>query len=492
MDSLLQGLAQDIDPLDALDSDVAWLPDDPCAWIEREFYIPELNAPMQLHASQRIPLEEALRRDADDNFVYSTVLWGAIKKSAKSSIAAAVGMWFAWRRPGASIKVLGNDLDQAQSRVFEYMRRAVLLNPQWRSSISLTQTKITLPNGSVIKAVPVDPAGEAGGGDDLLLYTELWGWKSKKHQQMWSESTLSPLLYGKSLRWCESYAGYDNDSPVLEQLYDTSVKQGIVLNADLEMYAQPSARLFALWNTKPLLPWQTDEYYAQERASLTPSEFDRLHRNQWGSSTSAFVPIEWWEQCKVDVMPPLRGSENPGKPMQPMIIALDAAVSNDCFGIVAITRTGGRIEVRNVRKWQPHNGERLPYTDPFGDKYNTEYPEGYLRWLIKIYHVSAVTYDIYQLHDFCTRLSNERIAHFEPFNQGADRLIADKQLYDLIKDGQIIHDGNDDLHEHMRNADRTDDDADKLRIVKRASGKKIDLVVCLSMGAAIAKKWNIG
>lgn len=448
--------------------------DNPVEWIQSQFYIPELNAPMQLHASQRIPLEEALRR-VNGEFVYSTVMWSAIKKSAKSSIAAAVGMWFAWRRPGASIKVLGNDLDQAQSRVFEYMRRAVLLNPQWRSSVTLTQTKITLPNGSVIKAVPVDPAGEAGGGDDLLLYTELWGWKSKKHQQMWSESTLSPLLYGKSLRWCESYAGYEGDSPVLEQLYDVGVKQGDVLNADLEMYTNPNARLFTLWNTKPLLPWQTDAYYEQERASLTPSEFDRLHRNQWGSSTDAFIQAAQWDACAGDV-PPL-------EPYETIVYGVDGAVSHDCFAIVGVSRRGEVCYVRYTRVWAPPKGGHIDFADV----------EAEVRRLQREAKAQFFFYDPYQLEDMAQRMNRAGVGWWEPFSQSTDRLEADIELHRRIVTQTLRHDGDPLLRQHVLNADaKIDPEGHRLRIVHRAPNAPMDAAVAASMAVKKAAWMNIG
>lgn len=429
---------------------------------------------MQLYPSQSIPLAEALRRE-NGLFVYSTVLWSAIKKSAKSSIAAAVGMWFAWRRPGASIKVLGNDLDQAQSRVFEYMRRSVLLNPDWRSSVEMTQTKITLPNGSVIKAISVDPQGEAGGGDDLLLYTELWGWKSKKHQQMWSETTLSPLLYGKSLRFCESYAGFDSESPVLEQLYQVGVKHGRVLDADLEMYANDSARLFALWNTKPTLPWQTPAYYDQERASLAPNEFERLHRNQWSSSTNAFVEASLWDDCEGDV-PPMGDHE-------PLVIGMDAAVSHDCFALVGVSRRKEVCYVRYVKVWTPPVGGHIDFSEV----------EDELRRLAKTYACVCFPYDPYQLEDMAQRLTKAGVGWFDPFSQGDERLEADSELYQRILSRRIRHDGDATLRQHILNADaKTDPEGRKLRIVHRAPTKPMDASVALSMACKRAGYLNIG
>lgn len=263
---------------------------DPVAWIQTHFYIPETFTPIPLYPSQIEPLREALSIDARGRFHYSTILWSAIKKSAKSSIAAAVGLWFAVRRPYSMIKVIANDQRQAESRVFYYMKRAIEIHPEWRSTVRSTGSRIEFPNRSFIEAVALDPKGEAGGNDDLIIYSEIWGWRTKAALQMWTETTLSPFKYGESMRWCETYAGYENDSPVLEGLYETGVTNGSPLNTEFEMYQNKDARQFTLWNTKPMLPWQTPEYYDQERSSLDQSEFDRVHRNQWQTYQGRIYP----------------------------------------------------------------------------------------------------------------------------------------------------------------------------------------------------------
>ena len=444
---------------------------DPLAWIQREFYIPETGRPLELYPAQQTALALALAREGGQ-FRYSTVLWSGIKKSAKSTIAAAVGLWFAWRKPLSSIKVLGNDLRQAESRVYEYMRRAILLHPDWRKTVIVNRNRIILPNQSVIEAIPVDPAGEAGGNDDLLIYTELWGWRSRAHQLMWSETTLSPTKYGESLRWCESYAGYTGESPVLEALYESAVKGGQPIGGDTECYERPDARLFAYWNTAPTLPWQTPDYYAQEAASLTPAEFNRLHRNQWSAPLEALIPIEWWDACAGDV-PALR-------PHQPVLVAIDAAVTNDCFAIVAVSRTGELIEVRHARVWTP-GGTRIDFAEP----------EAELRRLAQAFPVVEFAYDPMQMEDMAMRLRRAGVGHFRPFNQGNDRLIADKGLYDSIRDRRIVHAGLPVLREHLGNASAKAE-GDKLRIVKRREQDKIDAAVALSMAAARARYLNIG
>ena len=472
--------------------DVAYLPDDPVGWIQTEFYIPENKdkdkLAVQLEPYQQAVLQQALRRDENGHFAYSLVLWSDLKKSAKSVIAAAVVLWLAWHHEWEHCRVVGNDLKQANSRTFFYITRAIELNPRLKAVCKVKQYHIELPNHSQIEAIPVDPAGEAGGGDLIVCFTELWAAKNEAAQRLWTETTLSPLKYGKSLRFCESYAGYIGASPILEQLYEQGVKQGKQVDVGidgLELYENDAARLLCLWNTIPRCEWQTDEYYAQEAAVLTDSEYQRIHGNQWSQDVETFVPIEWWDACKGDI-PELGRYE-------PLVVALDAAVSGDCFAIVAGSRREDKIYLRHARKWTPPKGGKIDYSNPFNPDDETT-PEGFVRWLARTYSIPEFAYDEYQLHDFCSRLMKEGVGFFLPFSQGEDRLVADKQLYDLIRDRRIIHTGDPDVREHVFNANRKQEtgDRDKLRIVKRDLKLKIDLCVALSMMCARVTFLNIG
>lgn len=446
---------------------------DPVSWIQRHFYIPETGAPMKLYPSQIEPLREATSRQQDGQFKYSTIVWSAIKKSAKSSIAAGMGLYTAWQKPWSTVRVIANDLKQADSRVAYYMRRAIALNPAWKDIIKVVSYKITLPNHSTIEAVPIDPEGEAGGGDDLVIYSELWGWKSKAEMRMWTESTLSPLKMGYSQRWIDTYAGFTGESPLLEQLHEQGLINGHVIDEENEMYA--NGRLFVLWNTKPRLPWQSKEYYEQESTTLTDSEFRRVHKNEFVSSTDSFIQPEWWAACKGE-LPALDKND-------PIILVMDAAISGDCFGILGVSRHDGKTAPRFVRKWTPPTGGKIIYKPPSdGDPSDVTYPSGFIRFLVEKYNVIEVAYDPYQLYSLATEMAQDLVCYFRPFNQQGDRLLADKALQDAIKSKEIIQDGNEDLTEHIINAAAASEGEKSIRIVKKSNSKKIDLAVCLSMG----------
>lgn len=469
----------DLDALaDAVISDLksAKPPPDPIAWIQENFYLYDTAELMTLFEWQIRPLEQAFKRDSDDNYLYSTILWSWPKKSAKSSVIAAVVDYTAEHTPRASIKLIANDLRQADSRVGMYIRENIRIAQRkgQRQDIKITPSgyKIEYPNGAKIEMIPIDPSGEAGGNDDLIVYSELWGWNHIAHQRMWSEMTLSPTRYGRSQRWIDTYAGYTGSSAVLEGLYQTGVKQGRQLWDDLEIYENRAAKMLAVWVTKPLFPWQTPAYYAEQAATLTPPEYARMHGNEWVSPQNSFIPIEWWDACEGD-LPPLNKYRT-------VVISLDAGIVSDSFAVVAVERQGDMIYVRYNQEWKP----------PPGGVVNFDEPEAEIRRLCKEYNVVCIVYDPHQLHFFCTRLSAELRVWFEPFPQGEQRLIADKQLYDNIREKLIMHGGEPILRQHIANASAKTD-GDKMRIVKRSEALKIDLTVALSQANFQARFLNL-
>jgi phage terminase large subunit-like protein len=454
--------------------------------METYFRIPETPDHMlQLGEYQKACLRQALSRDENGLFNYSLILWSDIKKSIKSTVAAAVALWMAWNTPWGSIKVIANDLKQADSRVAFYIRRCIELNRQMHDLCIVKPSGYTIkfPNNAMIEAIPVDPQGEAGGNDDMVIYSELWGAASKAIMKLWTETTLSPTKFGKSFRWIETYAGYVGEAPILEQLYETAVTNGADFpwvndfDPPIEASEAKESRIFALWNTTPRLPWQTPEYYAQEVAVLSPIEFSRVHRNQWVTSENVFVPIEWWDACR-DLDQPKMYKD------QPVILAVDAAVSNDSFGIVAVTGRddeAGTLDVRFAEAWKPPKHGKIDFTKP----------EAALRLLVQEWNVVEICYDEYQLADMANKFTKDMLAHMHPFNQQKPRLIADKQLQDMIRERRVKHNGSLLLRDHIFNANGRTEGEDKLRIVKRSHALKIDLAVCLSMASARARYWRL-
>jgi len=212
-----------------------------------------------------------------------------------------------------------------------------------------------------------------------------------------------------------------------------------------------------------------------------------MHRNQWVGNTDTFVPIEWWDACKHDDMPEIPHNH-------PLVVAADAAVSDDTFGLIKVGRHPDVKNYPNViciwwaKAWKPGLHSKID----FQGTEEEPGPELMIRRFFASENIIQLAYDPYQLHDMATRLKKDHLGWIRAFNQGMDRLIADSQFRDMIRERRIWHDGNLDLREHMKNADAKIDNEDrKVRIVKRVDKLKIDLAVCASMAVHEAMRLNI-
>lgn len=240
------------------------------------------------------------------------------------------------------------------------------------------------------------------------------------------------------------------------------------------------------------------EGFVEERVqSLTAKETRILAHAEWEDEedTERFLPnMVLWDslQLPIGTIPPLSG--------EPLVVALDAATgrkttTSDCFGMVAVAprsyfNLGSKgCVVRYVEKWQAAKGQQIQYSTPMGDG-----PGDRIRWLIDNHNVTCVTFDPHQLVFVAQALEQEGKVWVEPYNQGTDRLVSDRHLYDQIIQKEATFDpglgGLDDLRAHIDNADRkVDADKHNFRLVQGRG--KIDLAVCLSMASKQLSELNL-
>jgi hypothetical protein len=208
------------------------------------------------------------------------------------------------------------------------------------------------------------------------------------------------------------------------------------------------------------------------RQSLSEAEARVLLEAEWEDLDDVerfLASMLWWDACREDLPAPDRHT--------PLTLAADAGVVNDSFGLVGVSRHPQRpndVAVRLVRQWVPR-GRPLDF-----DEIERE-----IVALCRALNVAHLAYDAYQLHQMMTRLKAGGVADTAPFSQQGERLVADKQLLDLIQARRLTHDGHPELRQHIDNADlKTDESRTRLRLVKRADDLKIDLAVALSMATA--------
>lgn len=258
----------------------------PSDWIEKHFYVPDPRdpetgellpaGPIRLAKYQKRIVNEALSKKPDGMLKYTTIVYSAPKKSGKSALSSAVALYMAHQNPNSFIACVANDGKQSTDRLYGPIYTTFRLHRQLGGifgDVNPNRTEVILPNYTKIEAIPCDAAGEAGSQPLGVFLSEIWGFTTDKKRRVYTELTIPPTLYGRAIRWVETYAGYKGESELLEQLYDVAVLQGVPhpdftdLTSDLSdngnyvVFTNEKAGTFALWDHEPRLPWQTQGYY---------------------------------------------------------------------------------------------------------------------------------------------------------------------------------------------------------------------------------------
>ena len=163
---------------------------DPGAFIESQLVNPETSKPFVLLDAEREFLKHALLLTPDGRLLYQELLYAAIKKSGKTGFAAllviTVLLLFGGRFGEGYI--VANDLEQAQSRVFEAVRRIVEASPLLRREAKITQNRIVFAAlGSTITCLTGNYASAAGSHPTISVFDEAWGYTSERSRRLYDE-----------------------------------------------------------------------------------------------------------------------------------------------------------------------------------------------------------------------------------------------------------------------------------------------------------------
>lgn len=504
----------------------------PAEWLEKYYWIPEPvdpvtgepqpPGPIVLIDHQRRIINEALSKKPNGMFKYTNIIYSATKKSGKSAITAGVALYMAHTTPFGKIYCLANDGKQSDDRLFGPIAQCIKFHK--KNNLILSKAKVTafeatalLENEAQIEAIPCDAAGEAGSEPTGVFISEAWAYTTEKKRKLFTELTVSPTKYGRAIRWIESYAGYMGESELLWNLYDLAVLQGVPHPdfSDLTSEGKPvvwvneAANMFCYWDHEPRLIWQGQEYYSQEARILVPSEFQRIHRNHWVSSVGAFIQPEWWDACQDETLTPLLDDRTP------VVVGIDAAETNDCAAIVAVTRDPNRPEtdvaIRGCRIFKPVPGKSVVLLEEtlgktiqeWGAKWNIvciPYDAFQMAKMVQDYRRGQVTIDPKELEGMSPEEIQEHLKKIQraiqrwyyKFSQQSVRAVADKQLHDMVVNRQIHWNPNDrdsdisargddeTLTKHMKQAGVAQDRG-QYRIQKLSDKLKTDAAVALSM-----------
>lgn len=268
---------------------------------------------IKLIAHQKRILRHVLTIDPRTGaFPYRTILWSAPKKSGKTANAAFSGCWFAeYIEPPNVVLVAANTQGQAIGRIFEAMAITLKFHG---AEYKKSDKQIILANGTVIQAITNDPESEAGASYGLVLISELWGWDGDRAKTLWAETMPVPTRLN-SIRWVESYVGYEDSSELMLMLWkyvfkdtsQTELQDGVEIVPELAditttdtagneiacCYRVPEQNLFVYVDHEHRFEWQKGErgarYFREISVGLDDADIQRLVHNRWQLTQNPFT-----------------------------------------------------------------------------------------------------------------------------------------------------------------------------------------------------------
>jgi Terminase large subunit, ATPase domain len=439
----------------------------PIAFIQEVLHDPETGQPFVLSPAERAFLRLAFTLDADGRLAYPELVFGAIKKSGKSTLAALIMLTMVLLLGGrfAEGYCVANDLEQAVGRVFTMARRIVEASPLLRDVARITAERISFPAlGATIQAIGADYAGAAGANPTITCFDELWGYTSERLRRLWDEMITSPARQ-ISCRLTVSYAGFSGESELLEELY----RRGKALPEVGSNLHAGDGMLFA-WHTQPIAPWQDERWLSEMRRSLRPNAYLRMIENVFVTAETSFIDMSWYDQCVSPTATPIATD-----PDLPVWVGIDASVKHDSSAIAATTwdKTGqvGRLVFHRI--YQPTPDDPLDFEATI---------EATVLDLRKRFRVRKVLYDPYQMVASAQRLAREGVK-MEEFPQSVPNLTAASQnLFEMLQGRTLVLYPNADIRLAMSRAIAIETSRG-WRIAKEKQNHKIDVVIALAMSA---------
>jgi phage terminase large subunit-like protein len=440
---------------------------DPAKFCDAFLPLNEKGKPWTLTAHQRKVLALALRWTADGRLdLLRYLIWGECKKSGKTLLAGALTLWWSFTRSWTEVVIVAGDFEQARGRVFKTVT-ALIYHNQLTEWAEVRASTISLSNGTLLEAIPSDYQGEAGRRQSLVVWDEPWNVMSERAQRLHEELT-PPPSEPEAWMLLTTTAGFSGESVLLEKFYLDALS-GDRLDDDLEVYRKGSVVMF--WSHRARQPWQSDSYYAEQRQTLRPNAYLRLHENRWISGTESFISAEAWDACVDDTLSPMLGPFG-----YPTVIGVDASFKHDTSAGVAVQVIGGKVVLVAHRIWKPTPDE------PLDIELTIE------AWLLDCHRrgqVRAIVCDPFQLHRSITTLQRMGLPIRELPQTVGNVTAFGQALYDAIQGGTLRMYPSPELRTQALNAVAIEG-ARGWKIAKEKSSKKIDGLVALAMAAYTA------
>lgn len=453
-----------------------------------------IGQPFRLQAWQRRLIYELFEVGDDDLRRYRWALVGVPKKNGKTELAAALALYFLLGDDEPSpLVVCAAASDEQADLVYGAAKTMVTMSPTLSQICTPFDKEILVPSkpGAKLQRVAAVAGTNDGKNIHAVICDELHEWQGDKGEKVWNVLTNGTGARRQPMVLQITTAGYDLETVCGRQYeYGKRVRSGEVNDP----------RYYFHWTEAPEScdhrspeAWEAanpsfgtlvhPQFFEDQLSKKTESVFRRYFLNQWVAGADLWLPYGAWDACLSDL------ELDEGLPAH---VGVDVALRNDSTAVVVAQRQDERIVVR-AKVWE----NPFPEGDPRHAewKLNIFEVEEHLKELRERFPEPACeidgalmpgpefAYDPAYFHRSAAVLEGEGLAMVE-YPQHDSRMIpASQNLYQMVAEGRIAHDGDPTLKRHVENA-VADQKPRGWRLTKpKGSRKKIDAAIALAIAA---------
>jgi len=443
--------------------------------------------PFEVLPFQRDVIEDIYRLDDEGKRLHRTYLLGLPRKNAKTTLAAALGVFhlIADDADAAPVAIAAAGDRQQARLVFDEVRRMIQANEDLSSVCQVYRNEVRCHrNGGTFRVVSADAGLQQGLNPSFVVIDE---YHVHKTTELFDALTLGSATRSQPLAIVISTAGYDLESP-LGRLwrYGTKVKSGEVEDpsfgmtwwgpADNEEYDPHDPEVWARFNPAWDHFMNKDEFESAHRRTAE-APFTRYRLNGWTKVENSWLPAGVFEAL---------ASDRRLEPGERVVLGFDGAFQGDSTALVACSVDEPRhLEI--VGLWEkPEDQSAMGWRTPVHEVY-AEIVEAFDR-----FNVVELAADPWRFEQSLASLADEGYPVVEFPTGSVQRMTqATIAMYEAIVDERLSHNGDPALVRHFSNAILRED-ARGSRITKNHKGstRKIDAAVASLVAHHRAAVWR--
>ena len=443
--------------------------------------------PFKVLDFQREVINDIYRLDDEGKRKHRTYLLGLPRKNAKTTLAAALGVYhlIADDADAAPVAIAAAGDRQQARLVFDEVRRMIQANEDLASVCTVYRNEVKCHrNGGTFRVVSADAGLQQGLNPSFVVIDE---YHVHKTAELFDALSLGSATRSQPLTLVISTAGFDLESP-LGRLYryGAKVTSGEVEDpsfgmtwwgpAENEEYDLHDPEVWARFNPA----WdhfmnQGEFESAHRRTAQAP--FIRYRLNGWTKAENSWLPAGVFEGL---------ASERRLEPGEPVVLGFDGAWQSDSTALVACSVEEPRhIEI--IGLWEkPDDQSAMGWRTPIHEVYST------ITDAFERFTVVELAADPWRFEQSLANLAEEGYPVVEFPTGSVQRMTqATQAMFDAVIDGRLSHNGDPALTRHFSNAVLRED-ARGARVTKdrRGSTRKIDAAVAAIIAHHRATAWR--